>query len=105
MAVLLSGYSASNLAGAACRVDWGGSGATLVEYRQWYGACGTACGREERAMGRLEGKVALISGGGPGPGGAREPALRPGGGPRGGGGNPVAAGGAGGEEQRGPGAE
>src|SRR6059036_1963637 len=50
------------------RVDWGGSGATLVEYRQWYGACGTACGREEGAMGRLEGKVALISGGARGQG-------------------------------------
>src|SRR2546425_5245368 len=50
-------------------VDWVGSGATMAAYRQWYGACGTACDRGEGAVGRLEGKVALISGGGRGPGG------------------------------------
>src|SRR5207245_9216973 len=50
------------------RVDWVGRGATLAAYRQWYGACGTACSRGEGAMGRLEGKVALISGGARGQG-------------------------------------
>src|SRR2546425_4110845 len=49
-------------------VDWVGSGATMAAYRQWYGVCETACGRGEGAMGRLEGKVALMSGGAPGPG-------------------------------------
>src|SRR3989442_960314 len=51
-----------------CRGDWVGRGATLAAYRQWYGVCGTACGRGEGAMGRLEGKVALISGGARGQG-------------------------------------
>src|SRR5438093_7366913 len=51
-----------------CGVDWVGNGATLAAYRQWYGACGTACSRGEGAMGRLEGKVALISGGARGQG-------------------------------------
>src|SRR5207237_7275211 len=30
-----------------CGVDWVGNGATLAAYRQWYGACGTACSRVE----------------------------------------------------------
>src|SRR2546425_10664438 len=84
-------------------VDWVGSGATMAAYRQWYGACGTACGRGEGVMGRLEGKVALISGGGPGPGGARERVLAQEGGPRGVGGVPDAAGEEGGGGGRGPG--
>ena len=50
------------------RVDWVGSGAILAAYRQWYGVCETACGRGEGAMGRLEGKVALMSGGARGQG-------------------------------------
>src|SRR5207237_8716005 len=50
------------------RVDWVGNGATRAAYRQWYGACGTACSRGEGVMGRLEGKVALISGGARGQG-------------------------------------
>jgi hypothetical protein len=50
------------------RVDWVGSGAILAAYRQWYGVCETACGRGEGAMGRLEGKVVLMSGGARGQG-------------------------------------
>src|SRR5215470_747346 len=53
-----------------CRVDCVGRGATLAEHWQGYGACDTVCGREEGPMGRLEGKVALISGGARGQGAA-----------------------------------
>src|SRR2546428_14129823 len=56
-------------------VDWVGSGATMAAYRQWYGAGGTACGRGEGVMGRLEGKVALISGGARRRGGAAAPGF------------------------------
>src|SRR5262252_11099595 len=57
-------------AGSRCIGPDVGRGATLAEHRQGYGACDTGCGREEGPMGRLEGKVALISGGARGQGAA-----------------------------------